>query len=60
MSFINNATISDCRKYRYELSRTWNNKKKTILFIALNPSTADEKNDDQTIRRCIDYSKNWG
>jgi len=55
-----NATFSDCRKYRYALSRTWNGKKKAILFIGLNPSTADEKIDDPTIRRCINYAKNWG
>ena len=55
-----NATFSDCRKYRYALSRTWNGKKKTILFIGLNPSTADEKVDDPTIRRCINYAQNWG
>ena len=30
MSFINKATISDCRKYRYELSRTWNKKSQKI------------------------------
>ena len=55
-----NAIFSDCRKYRYALSRTWNGKKKTILFIGLNPSTADEKIDDPTIRRCINYAQNWG
>ena len=55
-----NATFSDCRKYRYALSRTWNGKKKTILFIGLNPSTANEKIDDPTIRRCINYAQNWG
>ena len=55
-----NATFSDCRKYRYALSRTWDSKKKTILFIGLNPSTADEKIDDPTIRRCINYAQNWG
>ena len=55
-----NATFSDCRKYRYGLSRTWNGKKKTVLFIGLNPSTADEKIDDPTIRRCINYAQNWG
>ncbi len=55
-----NAIFSDCRKYRYALSRTWNGKKKTILFIGLNPSTADEKIDDPTIRRCIHYAQNWG
>ena len=42
------------------LTRTWDRKKKTILFIGLNPSTADEQIDDPTIRRCINYAQNWG
>ena len=37
-----------------------NGKKKTVLFIGLNPSTADEKIDDPTIRRCINYAQKWG
>lgn len=31
-----------------------------VQFIGLNPSTADETNDDPTVRRCIRYSKSWG
>jgi hypothetical protein len=30
------------------------------MFIGLNPSTADEVEDDRTIRRCISYAKQWG
>lgn len=30
------------------------------MFIGLNPSTADETEDDPTIRRCIAFSKAWG
>lgn len=30
------------------------------MIIGLNPSTADEKDDDQTIRRCVDFAKSWG
>jgi len=30
------------------------------MFIGLNPSTADEKKDDPTIRRCIGYARDWG
>ena len=29
------------------------------MFIGLNPSTADEIQDDPTIRRCIRYAKDW-
>lgn len=31
-----------------------------VQFIGLNPSTADEKLDDPTIRRCIQFAKDWG
>lgn len=31
-----------------------------VQFIGLNPSTADETQDDPTIRRCVAYAKAWG
>lgn len=31
-----------------------------VQFIGLNPSTADETQDDPTVRRCINYAKAWG
>lgn len=30
------------------------------MFVGLNPSTADETQDDPTIRRCIAFAKDWG
>ena len=54
------AILSDCRIYRYSLTRTWDVNKKYVLFIGLNPSTADENYDDPTIRRCVDYAHRWG
>jgi len=53
------ATFSSCRKYRYSLFRIWDEDKSLVLFIGLNPSTADEKEDDPTIRRCINFAKQW-
>lgn len=53
------ASFSPCRRYRYELWRRWGSGK-FCMFIGLNPSTADELNDDPTIRRCIAYAKSWG
>ena len=34
--------------------------KPVLAFIMLNPSTADSRILDATVRRCIDYAKRWG
>jgi len=54
------AKFSKCRKYRYTLWRTWDKLKPKIMFLGLNPSTADEIKNDPTVTRCINYSKSWG
>lgn len=54
------AVISDDRRYRYLLSRQWASTGKVISFICLNPSTADENIDDPTVRRCVNFAKQWG
>lgn len=53
------AIFSPCRKYRYTLEIEWSIGWK-IHFIGLNPSTADECKDDNTVRKCKQFSKNWG
>lgn len=54
------ALFSDNRKYRYTLWRTWDLKAGYAMFICLNPSTANETEDDPTVRRCIGFAKTWG
>jgi hypothetical protein len=54
------AIISDDEKFRYLLWRRWDSTKPFVLFIGLNPSTADGETDDPTIRRCIKFAKDWG
>ncbi|WP_374498169.1 DUF1643 domain-containing protein [Vogesella indigofera] len=54
------AELSECRKYRYALWRTWDESKKKVMFIGLNPAAADEIDGDRTITRCISYAKQWG
>jgi hypothetical protein len=54
------ANISGCGRYRYWLTRTWDESRPKVTFVMLNPSTADAEKDDPTIRRCIDFAKRWG
>ena len=54
------AEISACGKYRYALRRLWDTQLPTVLFIGLNPSTADASLDDPTLRRCIKFAETWG
>jgi len=53
------AVISDCGRYRYRLERQFGNGP-TMLFVMVNPSTADAEKDDQTIRKCIGFAKRAG
>lgn len=54
------AVISPCGKYRYQLFRQWDSTLPNVLFIMLNPSTADADLDDPTITKCIGFAKLWG
>ncbi len=56
------AIISADGLYRYSLGREWGNEiaKRTLLFMMLNPSTADAETDDNTIIRCIGFAKREG
>lgn len=55
------AVLSECGQYRWLLSRTWHvNPARYVIFVMLNPSTADAYEDDPTIRRCISFAKREG
>ncbi|HEA46393.1 MAG TPA: DUF1643 domain-containing protein [Candidatus Pacearchaeota archaeon] len=55
-----NAVFSEDRVHRYVLIREWDLNKPSLMVVSLNPSTADEKKNDPTIRRCIGFAKKWG
>jgi len=57
---ISKAEFSLDGHKRYSLSRIWENKLPKVLFIMLNPSIANSKKNDPTIRKIISYSKSWG
>jgi hypothetical protein len=54
------ALISEDKLYRYQLLRVWDETLPRVLFVMLNPSTADATKDDPTIRRVISFAKSWG
>ncbi|MGH9962981.1 MAG: DUF1643 domain-containing protein [Pyrinomonadaceae bacterium] len=55
------TVFSPCRTYRYSLWREFDMLNLNYaVFIGLNPSTADEVQDDPTIRRCIGFAKRFG
>lgn len=54
------AHVSDCGQYRYHLVRQWNESLPPLVFIMLNPSTADADKDDATIRKCIGFARRLG
>ena len=56
---IREAEFSIDKKERYSLKREWDNSKNKILYIMLNPSFADDKDDDPTIRRLINFTKKF-
>ena len=56
---IREAKFCEAKKNRYFLKREWDSSKGLLLYIMLNPSMADDKNDDPTIRRLINFTKKF-
>lgn len=68
---VRETVLSTDRLYCYVLWRHWpmplvecicggHENTKYVMFVGLNPSTADETKDDNTIRKCVKYAKAWG
>ncbi|OIN80881.1 hypothetical protein BMG05_10400 [Mycobacterium malmoense] len=53
------ATISADGQYRWSLYRGWDHGP-VMCWVMLNPSTADGRHDDPTIRRCMGFARSWG
>ena len=60
MTLLSGATFSADGRYRYRLWRRWDRSKPVVAFVMLNPSSADGRRDDPTIRRCIGFARAWG
>lgn len=53
------ALFSDCMKYRYLLWRVWDDSLPRALLLMMNPSTADEVENDPTVERQIRRVLMW-
>ena len=60
LKVVKDAQFSKDGKHRFLLTRTWDESKGLVMFIGLNPSTANQEHDDPTIRRVIRFAKDWG
>ncbi len=61
MGAVMGAGRAGAETYRYHLSRSWDDcKSMPLVFVMLNPSTADHEVDDPTIRRCIGFARREG
>src|SRR5262245_2005621 len=60
LPFEQGAVLSACGKYRYLLRRHFGSSHKIATVIMLNPSTADATMDDNTMRRCMGFARQWG
>jgi hypothetical protein len=56
------AGISSCKRYRWWLYRELVSagKARLIIWVMMNPSTADHSKNDPTINKVMSYSKSWG
>lgn len=54
------AHFSPDRKYRYWLIRRWNSALPMLATIGVNPSKADERDNDQTIRKELGFAARFG
>jgi hypothetical protein len=57
---VRQTILSPDRVYRYCLWREWATGEGYCAIVGLNPSKADEVEDDPTITRCIAFAKSWG
>ena len=60
LSSASEARFSADGLQRLWLIRRWSAGNRTLLFIGLNPSRADQRRDDPTLRRLIGFGHSWG
>lgn len=59
MDSVAGAIFDDNKAHRFRLWRKWDSSKPMVLFIMLNPSTADDVKNDPTVTRLIKFAQNF-
>lgn len=60
LPIVRTARLDRTGAYRYRCSRSWDPAGPRAAFVLLNPSAADARQDDPTLRRCIAFARAWG
>lgn len=59
-TFDRHAVFSECLCYRYDLFYKLGDTGPVVVFIMLNPSTANELDPDPTVTRCMGFARSLG
>ena len=54
------AVFDRSRTYRYLVTRIWDRSRRPLVWVMLNPSTADAFVEDPTVRRCLSFARREG
>jgi hypothetical protein len=60
LSLASDAVLSPCGGYRFWLHRSWVSGRGWVVFVMVNPSSADETKNDPTMNRVIAFAKEFG
>jgi hypothetical protein len=60
LAITRTAWVDPTGCYRYYLGRQWQATQPSLAMLMLNPSRADHRVDDPTIRRCMALALGWG
>lgn len=52
--------FDETKRHRYLLTCSWGQGDGTVTFVMLNPSIGDEERCNPTMKRCVDFARDWG
>lgn len=58
--FRSSETFSPCRQWRYSVFRSWDHTLPVLSVVGLSPGSIGKEQNEQSMRRCINFAKSWG